>query len=265
MRVEDYKRPSFEVELTKPDISYQLGDLVHLNGSAVTFSGVPLMDGEMKYTIKRKAVNNWRFIRFERDVLIASGEKILNDKGEFTIPVDLIPSADYNIQNVLYYRYIIEASVTSLAGETQWAVFCINAANRSMLLGTDLPERVLKNDSLKTVFTAYNLNREDVSASGDYMLYAIKPGQSADDAKKSEPVYSAPFNANETTSLSAWNNLPSGQYLLVMQAKDSEGKLVTDDAEIILFSLDDKRPPTQSDMWEYAENVNFDAANPASG
>ena len=206
----------------------------------------------MKYTIKRKAVNNWRFIRFERDVLIASGEKILNDKGEFTIPVDLIPSADYNIQNVLYYRYIIEASVTSLAGETQWAVFCINAANRSMLLGTDLPERVLKNDSLKTVFTAYNLNREDVSASGDYMLYAIKPGQSADDAKKSEPVYSAPFNANEATSLSAWNNLPSGQYLLVMQAKDSEGKLVTDDVEITLFSLGDKCPPAPSDMWVYA-------------
>ena len=36
-----------------------------------------------------------------------------------------------------------------------------------------------------------------------------------------------------------------------------------DDANTILFSSDDKRPPVQSAVWVYAENTEFDTAHPA--
>ena len=152
----------------------------------------------------------------------------------------LFRSDDKDAQNTLYYNYIIEASVTSLAGETQSAIFSMNAGSRSMLINAGLPELVLKSDSLQTTITAYNLNHQAVAASGEFLLYPIKYGQSAADAKKSEPAYSAPFTAHEVTSLAAWNNLPSGKYLIVTQANDSEGKLVTYETEITLFALTDK-------------------------
>ena len=123
---------------------------------------------------------------------------------------------------------------------------------------------MLKSDSLQTTITAYNLNHQAVAASGEFLLYPIKYGQSAADAKKSEPAYSAPFTAHEVTSLAAWNNLPSGKYLIVTQPNDSEGKLATYVTENTLFALTDKCPPVQSYIWEYAENTAYDAANPAS-
>ena len=45
--------------------------------------------------------------------------------------------------------------------------------------------------------------------------------------------------------------------------KDNQGKEVTAEANTILFSSDDKRPPVQSAVWFYAENTEFDTAHPA--
>lgn len=40
-----------------------------------------------------------------------------------------------------------------------------------------------------------------------------------------------------------WKNLPSGAYMLKAVAKDSQGKEVETEAQTILFSIGDKRPP----------------------
>ena len=55
----------------------------------------------------------------------------------------------------------------------------------------------------------------------------------------------------------------SGEYLLVMSAKDDQGREVTNKEEVILFSTADKRPPVNIPVWYYAENTSFDAAHPA--
>ena len=60
-----------------------------------------------------------------------------------------------------------------------------------------------------------------------------------------------------------WKNLPSGTYMLKAVAKDSQGKEVETEAQTILFSIGDKRPPVKSPTWFYAENTEFDATRPA--
>ena len=51
--------------------------------------------------------------------------------------------------------------------------------------------------------------------------------------------------------------------MLKAVAKDSQGKEVETEAQTILFSIGDKRPPVKSPTWFYAENTEFDATRPA--
>ena len=56
IRVEDYKRPTFDITFEPVTESYRLGDRVELKGSVKTFSGVPLQDIPVTYTITRSKV-----------------------------------------------------------------------------------------------------------------------------------------------------------------------------------------------------------------
>jgi hypothetical protein len=44
--------------------------------------------------------------------------------------------------------------------------------------------------------------------------------------------------------------------------KDNQGKEVTTDTNTILFSIEDKRPPVETTVWFYGENMEFDATHP---
>lgn len=50
--------------------------------------------------------------------------------------------------------------------------------------------------------------------------------------------------------------------MLKASVKDNQGKEVTADANTVLFSREDKRPPVQSTVWFYAPNTEFDATHP---
>ncbi|WP_286437678.1 alpha-2-macroglobulin family protein, partial [Bacteroides acidifaciens] len=77
-----------------------------------------------------------------------------------------------------------------------------------------------------------------------------------------KPVLTGTFTSNEEMTLD-WKNIPSGAYVLKVSVKDNQGKEVTADANTVLFSREDKRPPVQSTVWFYAPNTAFDATHPA--
>lgn len=60
-----------------------------------------------------------------------------------------------------------------------------------------------------------------------------------------------------------WGNLPSGPYVLKAVVKDGQGKEVTAEANTILFSREDNRPPVETTVWFYEANTEFDATHPA--
>ncbi|WP_285827587.1 alpha-2-macroglobulin family protein, partial [Bacteroides acidifaciens] len=77
-----------------------------------------------------------------------------------------------------------------------------------------------------------------------------------------KPVLTGTFTSNEEMTLD-WKNIPSGAYVLKASVKDNQGKEVAADANTVLFSREDKRPPVQSTVWFYAPNTAFDATHPA--
>ena len=257
IRVEDYKRPTFDITFDKQQGSYQLGDKVEVKGKIQSYSGVLLQDLPVKYTVKRSVVDLWRLAESTQ---IASGEVIANEDGEFTIPVLLEENNAYKNNTRIYYRYSIEATATNVAGETQSSTDVIAAGNRSLILQTELKEKTCKNQPFNTVFKVQNLNGQPVEVKGTFSLYQAKD---ADFKQLDEnPAATGTFTSNEEMTIE-WGNLPSGPYVLKAVVKDGQGKEVTAEANTILFSREDNRPPVETTVWFYEANTEFDATHPA--
>ncbi len=257
IRVEDYKRPTFDITFEKQAGSYQLGDQIEVKGKIQSYSGVLLQDLPVKYTVKRSAFSLWRFAESTQ---IASGEVTANENGEFTIPVRLEENDVYKNDARVYYRYSVEATATNVAGETQSSTDVISAGNRSLVLQTELSDKICKDKPFHTVFKVQNLNGQPVEVKGTFFLYQAKD---ADFKKLDEkPVATGTFTSNEEMTIH-WGNLPSGPYVLKAVVKDGQGKEVTADANTILFAWEDKRPPVETPVWFYEANTEFDAAHPA--
>ena len=257
IRVEDYKRPTFDITFEKQAGSYQLGDQIEVKGKIQSYSGVLLQDLPVKYTVKRSAFSLWRFAESTQ---IASGEVTANENGEFTIPVRLEENDVYKNDARVYYRYSVEATATNVAGETQSSTDVISAGNRSLVLQTELSDKICKDKPFHTVFKVQNLNGQPVEVRGTFFLYQAKD---ADFKKLDEkPVATGTFTSNEEMTIH-WGNLPSGPYVLKAVVKDGQGKEVTADANTILFAWEDKRPPVETPVWFYEANTEFDATHPA--
>ena len=214
IRVEDYKRPTFDITFDKQQGSYQLGDKVEVKGKIQSYSGVLLQDLPVKYTVKRSVVDLWRLAESTQ---IASGEVIANEDGEFTIPVFLEENNAYKNNTRIYYRYSIEATATNVAGETQSSADVIAAGNRSLILQTELKEKTCKNQPFNTVFKVQNLNGQPVEVKGTFSLYQAKD---ADFKQLDEnPAATGTFTSNEEMTIE-WGNLPSGPYVLKAVVKN---------------------------------------------
>ena len=57
--VEEYKRPTFQVEFDEYKEAYQAGDTIQTQGKAMTYAGVPVQDAKVKYTVKRRVAYWW--------------------------------------------------------------------------------------------------------------------------------------------------------------------------------------------------------------
>lgn len=257
IRVEDYKRPTFDITFEKQTGSYKLGDEVQVKGKIQSYSGVLLQDLPVKYTVKRSTYSFWRI---SESTQIASGEVTADANGEFTIPVRLEESDAYKNNDKVYYRYSVEATVTNVAGETQSSTDVISAGNRSLVLQVELHDKTCKDKPFDTMFNVRNLNGQPVEVKGNYYLYPAKDK----DFKQLEekPVATGAFTSNQEITFD-WKNLPSGSYVLKASVKDNQGKEVTADTNTILFSIEDKRPPVETMVWFYGENMEFDATHPA--
>lgn len=267
IQVEEYKRPTFDVTLLPVQGAYAVGDSVWVTGVAKTFSGVPLQDVMVKYHVNRSPAL-WRWEA--RQYGIASGEVKTNDKGEFKIRVYLEPDQSNSGLSVWYNSFMVEASVTDVAGETQSGSLRLAVGSSSMVLSADLPENVEKEQFNKLVFSAENLDHQPLTVKGEYAVYQLQDSQPSGTNAVRQNFYNGDatgkvgkcllketFVSGETFDPVAIKALPSGRYRLVLSAKDSLGKEAGYERNFVLFSINDKKPPFDMQDWLYLPDNKF--------
>jgi uncharacterized protein YfaS (alpha-2-macroglobulin family) len=132
VRVEEYKRPTFQVRIEAPEQSLRLNEPATLKGEARYYFGQPVTDGKVRWRVAREPVYAWWWLwraqsRASASQQIATGTSTVDDKGRFTL--SFLPEAPPEPESPgISYNYLIKAELTDEGGETR-------EASRSLRLG----------------------------------------------------------------------------------------------------------------------------------
>ena len=261
-KVEEYKRPTFDVTFEPVKVEYQVGDSIEVAGMAKTFAGAPVQNARVHYNISRSYAWFWRFMG--RGSARWEGEAMTDADGKFIVPVHFEIDSDRRESPLWYYTYNIQADVTDGAGETQQANLSLPLGSTSMVLNMDnLPDNLVKEKKLEIKLTAMNLSGEPVDTPVTYQVVEMEEQKDGQE-KEGRKVLTGTVEANKSFVPEAIYALPSGNYRLKLSAKDTQGRECTASKNFLLFSLNDKRPPFVITDWFYQDGLEFDAASPAT-
>ena len=261
-KVEEYKRPTFDVTFEPVKVEYQVGDSIEVVGMAKTFAGAPVQNARVHYNISRSYAWVWRFMG--RGSARWEGEAMTDADGKFSVPVHFEIDSDRRESPLWYYTYNIQADVTDGAGETQQANLSLPLGSTSMVLNMDnLPDNLVKEKKLEIKLTAMNLSGEPVDTPVTYQVVEMEEQKDGQE-KEGRKVLTGTVEANRSFIPEAIYALPSGNYRLKLSAKDTQGRECTASKNFLLFSLNDKRPPFVITDWFYQDGLEFDAASPAT-
>ncbi|MFE8597462.1 alpha-2-macroglobulin family protein [Archangium violaceum] len=132
VRVEEYKRPTFEVTVKDPDAALRLNRPATFRGEARYFFGLPVTHGSVRWRVHREPLLPWWWFRSGgsslRSRVVASGTSALEGDGNFQLT--FTPEADERAlaSREVSWRYRVEADVTDEGGETR-------SASRAFRLG----------------------------------------------------------------------------------------------------------------------------------
>ena len=257
VRVEEYKRPTFDVAFGKNDKEYSLGDSVCVDAMAMTFAGAPLRMAKVEYRIVRTDNTWWRYKGNETE--ISTGETMTDADGKFHINFQLSKPDGVSLpQNDVYYRFNVTATVTSLSGETQVGEFSVSVGDKSLSLRiSDLQAKVAKEKIGKIRFEALNCENMPVETDIRYSIYKLN----SEDKIVEKAVFSGEENAQKSFVPYGLNSLSSGKYRMRISAIDSKGREVSATKDFVLFSLEDKVPPFDTVEWFYQDGDSFEDGN----
>ncbi|KQM34001.1 alpha-2-macroglobulin family protein [Chryseobacterium sp. Leaf201] len=161
IRVEEYKRPKFEVTFEPVKDEYKYGQTIELKGKVMTFSGIALSNTKVGYEIKKQNIR-WRYFSSypegddqENSIL---GEAETNEKGEFIIRLDL--KKDEKLEGIQIDNYSVNASVTDINGETQTAGTELKVASVSHYIEADDVKNVFSGENIKVKVETKNYNEQ---------------------------------------------------------------------------------------------------------
>ncbi|WP_294617365.1 alpha-2-macroglobulin family protein [uncultured Bacteroides sp.] len=269
VRVEEYKRPTFEIIFNPVKQAYSLGDTVVVTGKVKAYNGMAVQDVPLAYTVIRYPYN----IYVDGDLVPFSSDTVrLDAEGNFSIPVFLKPgnvSDDIRWDRLAYH---VEATVTDEAGETQTERYKLYAGRRACFFSvTGMDGPLCKENAITAELIVTNGNDETLPVKGTCRLYSVIDAKTK--RMSDSPVYEGTFMSGETKDFAVWKQLPSGEYRLVLSASGDDGRKTGDDGkktgsgkdtiDIVLFSLADPRPVVFSETFLYKKNVEFDAGHPA--
>lgn len=177
-RVEEYKRPKFEVSFDPVQGEYKYGQTIAVNGKAMMFSGVALSNATVQYEIKKQDIR-WRYFWWlppgNDNVNSILGEVKTNEKGEFTIEVNL--EKDEKQEGIQVDNYQINASVTDINGETQSATENVKVASVSHYIQADEVGDAFADEPVRIKVQTKNYNEQPVNKSYHVKLTKLTPDE----------------------------------------------------------------------------------------
>ena len=178
VRVEEYKRPTFQLSFNVVKEAYRPGDSVKLKGKVLAFAGFGLAGARVKVNIKLSNVeinkqpnsNKIRSINIPKPTDFLSDTITTNVKGEFVIRFKAF--SDPNLELSSFYN--IQAEATNTSGETHVNSVSVNVATNPLKINAELPQKLLATDSLKFLAALFNLNNQAQNGNLKITVFSLK-------------------------------------------------------------------------------------------
>lgn len=183
-RVEDYKRPKFEVKFDPIKGSFRLGDKVTVTGKAIGYSGVPVDGALVQYHVTRQtSFPYWDWFGWRKPTPYVPKKEIISDTattkadGSFSITFTAINDDRIPADQSPEYDFAVHADVTDQNNETQSAQVDCNIGTIALRAFVLLKDNYSTTDTERVKLVTENLNGEFEAAQGTVNIYQLKdPG-----------------------------------------------------------------------------------------
>ena len=251
-RVEEYKRPTFEITFPKVNEKYNWGDTVVVKASAKTYAGVPVQGAKVEYQVTRRN-QLWWWGAGSAGQLIKTDSCVTREDGTFDVEIPLeaslsgkdeVDMSDF-MRIARFFNFEVSAIVTDISGESHEGVMSLPLGTKPTILTVNLPKRI-EADSLKTVTFAYrNASGMPISCR---LKYRIDKGEWKD-AEANAPVSIKEYASSSASSSLVWK---SGVHQLeAICGQDTLQQKFT------LFSMKDTHPVEPTTEWYYQTAKTF--------
>ena len=234
--VEEYKRPTFNVEFDKVNVKYKDGDTITVRGTAKSFAGVPVQGAKVAVKVTRRPSLLWRFARTDgKTETVLTDTVATQSNGTFSVkvPMELPETAEESPRR--YYMMDVTANVTDGAGETRHGETSLPLSDHPTVFSCDLPEKALR-DSLNTIRFSYkNNNGEDIDGDVTYFI----------DSQRKTCKANVPVKIDASKFTSARHTLTAvcGNDTIMQN--------------FVVFTLQDKHVATETHDWFYVSSNSF--------
>lgn len=292
-RVEEYKRPKFEVRFDAVKKEYQVNKNVNITGLAKAFAGSNISDAKVTYKvtlIPYTLRNGYYYNENGKSESILVGETKTDAAGKFEINFIAKPFENATNEQLPIFEYYITAAVTDNNGETHQTQTTVRIGYHSLTLTATIPNRIETKNKNEIQFTSTNLNGEFLASKGEIKVYYVSPFsnkfksrvfpqpeietiskedferlftfENNENPKIVKPnetfVYSKKIDTEKDKKLALdfISNYKSGNYKVVFSAKDAfENPIKT----ISNFQLIQSKDKIDSSKLFVAEQINSDA------
>lgn len=292
IRVEEYKRPQFFVEINPPKQQYKINDKVKITGKAQNYNGAPLNNATVAYKVYRTKKRRWWWYDTQEKVLIASGLTFTDDKGNYQF--EFLAKDDKTAQDkYTYLNFSIEVAVTDINGETQLANYSLNIGRIALFVNIDVKNNI--DIEKKQLFDIYctNVNNEPADATGQIVVYSLvsptnplknkvfdipdtsiyseeqwrkllpfyeyQNESNIENWKTDRLVYSTTFktDANGKFTVDNLKLTKEGAYRIVVKTKDIWGNEIEETQNFVAYSSQSKNMPIPQLFWYDYESKDY--------
>lgn len=296
-RVEEYKRPKFEVKLDPLEGDYVVNDEVTVSGNAEAFAGSVVDGAKVIYRIQRTDLRPYPWYRYsyifgyDSNVEIAHGETTTDADGKFSIDFKAIPNPEMPKSMHPRFRYQVSVDVVDITGETRSNSANVTIGYTGMTARLELPTELDRSQDIQpwNIITE-NHNGSKLEASGSIKIYQLQhpkqpfktrywamPTEQADaEFQKNFPDYTFngeddwnnwpkelqsehTFNtANSTTFQISAEDFPVGYYYVELATKDKAGNDIEFNGKFQVVDSEAKNIPSDLLFWKKVPTQAFE-------
>ncbi|MBX3423087.1 MAG: alpha-2-macroglobulin [Pirellulaceae bacterium] len=182
VRVEEYKRPKFEVELSPPTAAPKLNQQVTVAGKATAYTGASTLGASVQWRVVRQVrYPGWWYWRMwwlppsrGESQEIARGSAVTDDNGEFQLQFVAKPDASVAEDSQATFQYVVHADVTDGTGETRSTERTVNVGFIALSANLSVDDWQTTAGPVELTIKTTDLDGQNQVAAGRIKIHALQ-------------------------------------------------------------------------------------------